>query len=147
MREAGDGAERKRDKNEDDRRCAMKVLRKKVLAAAALSAAMILFMLGPGARPAAAADDPAVLAADRDFVQAAAKSDAAALGKLLDTDFVWIDASGKKANRAQVLGSVPKLIINRQAPENRHDYDYGQVDVVRTDSARLHVMRVWVKRP
>src|SRR5437879_5703723 len=145
MREAGDWAERKRDKNEDDRRCAMKVLRKKVLAAAALSAAMILFMLGPGARPAAAADDPAVLAADRDFVQAAAKSDAAALGKLLDTDFVWIDASGKKANRAQVLGSVPKLIINRQAPENRHDY--GQVDVVRTDSARLHVMRVWVKRP
>lgn len=125
----------------------MKVLRKKVLAAAALSAAMILFMLGPGARPAAAADDPAVLAADRDFVQAAAKSDAAALGKLLDTDFVWIDASGKKANRAQVLGSVPKLIINRQAPENRHDYDYGQVGVVETDSARLHVMRVWVKRP
>src|SRR6266566_2786857 len=104
MREAGDWAERKRDKNEDDRRSAMKVLRKKVLAAAALSAAMILFMLGPGATPAAAADD-------RDFVQAAAKSDAAALGKLLDTDFVWIDASGKKANREQVLGSVPKLII------------------------------------
>src|SRR6266566_2912876 len=143
MREAGDWAERKRDKNEDDRRCAMKVLRKKVLAAAALSAAMLF----SAARPAAAADDPAVLAADRDFVQAAAKSDAAALGKLLDTDFVWIDASGTKANRAQVLGSVPKLIINRQAPENRHDYDYGQVGVVRTDSARLHVMRVWVKRP
>jgi len=78
-------------------------------------------------------------------MQAAAKSDAAALGKLLDTDCGWIDASGKKANRAQVRGSVPQLNINRQAPENRHDY--GQVGVVRTDSARLHVMRVWVKRP
>ena len=133
----------------------MKVLRKKVLAAAALSAAMLFSIVGFSARPAAEqagtanaiSPNPAVLAADRDFTQAAAKSDAAALGKLLDTDFVWIDASGKKANRAQVLGSVPKLIINRQAPENRHDYDYGQVGVVETDSGKLHVLRVWVKRP
>src|SRR6266478_2670314 len=138
MREAGDWAERKRDKNEDDRRCAMKVLRKKVLAAAALSAAMILFMLGPGARPAAAADDPAVLAADRDFVQAAAKSDAAALGKLLDTDFQWIRANGKVESRAQVLARMAKLIVDAGYPPaypgkadvRRHDY--GQVGVVQT---------------
>jgi hypothetical protein len=49
MREAGDWAERKRGKNEDDRRCAMKVLRKKVLAAAALSAAMLLFSIAGSA--------------------------------------------------------------------------------------------------
>src|SRR5437879_3596528 len=115
MREAGDWAERKRDKNEGDRRCAMKVLRKKVLAAAALSA-MILFMLGPGARPAAAADDPAVLAADRDFEQAIVKSDAAAMGKLLDATFVWIDASGKLENRAQVLARMRQLRINDPGP-------------------------------
>ncbi len=125
----------------------MNVLRKKVLAAAALSAAMILFMLGPGARPAAAADDPAVLAADRDFMQAAAKSDAAALGKLLDTDFVWIDASGKKANRAQVLGSAPKVATSDASGMKVRRHDYGQVGVVQTDDGRLHVMRVWVKRP
>jgi hypothetical protein len=132
----------------------MRLLRTNVLASAALSAAMMFFIVGSGAGQAGTANaigpNPAVLAADRDFTQAAAKSDTAALGKLLDADFVWIDASGKKANRAQVLGSVPKLVINRQAPEFRHDFDYGQVDVVLTDSperAKLHVMRVWVKRP
>ena len=82
----------------------MKTLHRNALAVAALSAAMLL----TAARPAAAADDPAVLAADRLSCQAAAKSDAAALGKLLDADFVWIDANGKVEKRAQVLGSVPK---------------------------------------
>jgi hypothetical protein len=121
----------------------MKILRRNALAAAALSAAMLL----TGARPSAAADDPAVLAADRDFAEAAAKSDTAALGKLLDADFVWIDASGKKANRAQVLGSVPKRASSDAGGSNVRRHDYGQVEVVQTDSGRLHVMRVWVKRP
>jgi hypothetical protein len=86
----------------------MRLLRRNMLAAAALSAAMLC----SGGRPAAAAADPAVLAADRDFAQAAAKPDAAALGKLLDADFQWIDVNGKTANRAQVLGGVPKPAIS-----------------------------------
>jgi hypothetical protein len=128
----------------------MKTLRGNVLAVAALSAGLIFSVVGSATLQAGTADavgpNPAVLAADRDFTQSAAKSDTAALGKLLDTDFVWIDASGKKVNRAQVLGSVPKLIINRQAPENRHDFDYAQVAVVQTDNGRMHVLRIWVKR-
>jgi hypothetical protein len=129
----------------------MKTLHRNVLAVAALSAGLLFSFAGSAASQAGTADavgpNPAVLAADRDFTQSAAKSDTAALGKLLDTDFVWIDASGKKVNRAQVLGSVPKLIINRQAPENRHDFDYAQVAVVQTNSGKMHVLRVWVKRP
>jgi len=124
----------------------MKVLRRNVLVTAALTAAM-LFSAG---RLAAAADDPAVLAADRDFAEAAAKSDKAALGKLLDADFVWIDANGKTANRAQVLGGVPKSDASDKTGAPKADtrrHDYGQVEVVQSDSGKLHVLRIWVKRP
>lgn len=120
----------------------MKVPSRNVLVTAALSAAMLLST----GRPAAAADDPAVLAADRDFTEAAAKSDKAALGKLLDADFVWIEASGKTADRAKVLGGVPKSDATGASSADTRRHDYGQVEVVQTDSGKLHVLRVWVKR-
>jgi hypothetical protein len=128
----------------------MKFMRVNVLVAGALSAAMLL----PVAKPTAAADDdPAVLAADRDFAAAVSKSDKAALGNLLDPDFVWIEANGKVEDRAQVLAGVPKrlipvLIINGKpqfAPVRWHDY--GEVGVAQTDEDRRHVLRIWVKRP
>jgi len=119
----------------------MKTLHRNVLAVAALSAAMLLAAAKP-----AAADDPAVLAADQTFVLAAAKSDAPALGKLLDSDFVWIDASGRLEKRAQVLGSVPKSGLSEAGGADvRHDY--GQVETVEANSGKMHVLRVWVKRP
>ena len=119
----------------------MKTLHRNVLAVAALSAAMLLAAAKP-----AAADDPAVLAADQTFVLAAAKSDAPALGKLLDSDFVWIDASGRLEKRAQVLGSVPKSGVSEAGGADvRHDY--GQVETVEANSGKMHVLRVWVKRP
>ena len=121
----------------------MKMLRRILFAAAALAAAM----LWAGARPAAAADDPAVLKADRDFVAAAAKSDAAALDKLLDTDFSWIDANGKTAKRSQLTASVPKPALGDASSSDVRRHDYGQVEVVQADSGKMHVLRVWVKRP
>lgn len=121
----------------------MKTLRRNFLVAVTLSAAMLF----SAARPVAAADDPAVLAADRDFVQAAAKSDGAALGKLLDADFVWIDANGKNEKRTQVLASAPKSAIQDASGADVRRHDYGQVEVVQTDTGKLHVLRVWVKRP
>ena len=126
----------------------MKILRRNLPAAGMLSAVMLFSILGFSGRPAVAADDPAVLTADRDFMQAVTKSDAAALGKLLDADFVWIDANGKMANRAQKLAGVRKLPINDPtAPGGVRRHDYGQVEVVQTDSGKMHVLRVWVKRP
>ena len=119
----------------------MRLLRTNVFVSAVISSALLFSATGR----AAPADDPAVLAADRDFMQAVTKSDPAALGKLLDTNFVWIDANGKTANRAHVQGSVPKPSDARGADVRRHDYE--QVDVVETDSGKMHVLRVWVKRP
>jgi len=120
----------------------MKTLHRNALAVAALSTAILL----TAARPAAAADDPSLLAADQNFAQAVAKPDAAALGKLLDSDFVWIDANGRVEKRAQVLGSVPKSgLSGAGGADVRHDY--GQVETVEANSGKMHVLRVWVKRP
>jgi hypothetical protein len=118
----------------------MMTLHRNGLAEATLCTAMLL----AAARPVAAVDDPAVLAADQDFVQAAAKSDAAALGKLLDTDFVWLDANGKLEKRVQVLGRVPGL---KEAGGADVRHDYGQVETVEANNGKMHVLRVWVKRP
>jgi hypothetical protein len=129
----------------------MNILRKNVLPVAVLCTAMFL----AGAGPAAAAEDPAVLAADQNFAQAVAKPDAAALGKLLDADFQWISANGKIESRKLVLARMAKLIVDAGYPAaypgagtpdvQRHDY--GEVETVEANSGKMHVLRVWVKRP
>ena len=83
----------------------------------ALLAALTCAMAFSAYRPALAADDAAVRAADGQFSQAAAQGDTAALGKLLDADFQWIDASGKVRGRAQVLTAVPKMLIPKPSRE------------------------------
>jgi Domain of unknown function (DUF4440) len=125
----------------------MKILRKNVLVVTALSAATLL----PGARL-TAADDPAVLAADQNFVQAMAKSDTAALDKLLDANFQWISANGKIESGKLVLARVGERAVDAGYPAttgtpNTRHHDYAQVEVVQTDSGGMHVLRVWVKRP
>src|SRR5258708_33630311 len=86
----------------------MRLLHTNVRAAAAIVCALIFSVAGTAPR-AAAADDPAVLAADWDFAQAAAKSDSAALGKLLDSDFIWIDVNGNVSDLYRVHCSVPMI--------------------------------------
>ena len=125
----------------------MKTLHSNVLAVAALCTAMLL----AGARPAAAADDPALLTADQNFVTAIAQSDSLALGKLLDADFQWISANGRIESRKLVLARVAERTVDAGYPRpgtpdvSRHDY--GQVETVEANSGKMHVLRVWVKRP
>jgi uncharacterized protein DUF4440 len=96
---------------------------------------------------AAGGGDPANSAADREFAQAVAKADKAALGKLLDGDFMWIDANGKTLHRAEVLSTVPKPGINDESGAQLMRYDYGEVATFQVHSGKMHVLRVWVKRP
>jgi hypothetical protein len=122
------------------------------LTANALLAALVCAIAFSAYRPALAADDAAVRAADGEFWQAAAKGDTGALGKLLDADFQWIDVSGNLLGRAQVLKAVPKMIIpwpiaNHLSPDSVRLHDYGQVALTETDNDRLHILRVWVMRP
>ncbi len=93
-----------------------------------------------------ASGDPAMLQADRAFVQAAAKADKAGLEQLLDADFTWTDFEGKTANKTQVLGALPKTAIADEQGAQRKEYAYGEIGDVQVNLGRTHVLRVWVKR-
>ncbi len=95
----------------------------------------------------AAASDPAMRKADRDFVKAVAKADTAILGELLDADFTWTDSSGKVKTKAQVLQSPPQPAISPESDADSKEYDYGRIADIQQNLGRLHVLRVWVKRP
>jgi hypothetical protein len=104
----------------------------------------------PVVRPVAAADskdDPSVLQADHALVAALGKADKAAADKLLDADFMWTNSAGATLSRAKVLGDLPKPPLGDESGIQVTEYTYGQVGEVRVARGKLHVMRVWVKRP
>jgi hypothetical protein len=94
----------------------------------------------------AGSDDQEVLQTDHDFVQAAAKADKATVAKLLDTDFTWTDADGRRRARTQVLGSIPSPTLGNEAGAEVNQRTYGQVSAVMAGRDKIHVLRIWVKR-
>jgi hypothetical protein len=97
-------------------------------------------------RPVAAADDDdAVVQSDHAFVEAIGKADKAALGKLLDVNFMWTDSAGKTLAKAQVLQNLPTPATGYDTEGK--EWTYGQVGTVQVASGKVHVLRVWVKRP
>ena len=107
----------------------------------------VLLAAQSGRRAIAAAEDPSLLQIDSDFVQAAAKDDKAALGRLLDADFTWTDADGKTQARADVLKSLPTPALGNETGAQLKPRTYGQVGAVMSDRGKVHVLRIWVKRP
>ena len=96
-------------------------------------------------RPVAAADEKqAVLATDATFLQAIAKGNKAEVDKLLEPDFMWVDANANQWTRAEVLQKLPSVANADVEPKVNI---YGQVAVVRADRDKAKVMRIWVKRP
>src|SRR6266436_3105915 len=91
--------------------------------------------------------DPAVMQADRAFVQAVAKGDAAGLGKILDAVFTWTDADGKTLTREEVLRSLPKDALGDESGAEVSERTYGQVGAVNVGRGTVHVLRLWVQRP
>jgi hypothetical protein len=98
-------------------------------------------------RPAAAADDPAWVAADRALVLAVARGGTNAAVNLLDADLTWTDAEGRTLGKAQIAQSLPKPAIADEGAAEVRRFDYGKVAVVEIDRAKLHALRVWVQRP
>jgi len=106
------------------------------------------FLLSASNRKTFAADgDAAVMQADRAFVQAAAKGDAAAIGKMLDAEFTWTDADGKTLTREEVLRAVPKGALGDESGAEVSERTYGQVGAVNVGSGKIHILRMWVQRP
>jgi hypothetical protein len=96
---------------------------------------------------AVAADDQSVLQADHEFVQAAAKGDKAAVGKILDADFTWTDADGKTRTRAEVLDSLPTPALGNETGAQVKQQIHSQVGAVMSGRDKTHVLRFWVRRP
>jgi hypothetical protein len=95
---------------------------------------------------AVAGEDQAALQADLDFAQAVAKSDKAAVGKLLDNDFTWTDSEGNSFKRWEVLESLPKSGVSDENSASRRTHGYGQVVAVIVNHGKVYALRIWVKR-
>ena len=105
-----------------------------------------LLLASLGMQGSADADETPALQADREFVQAAAKGDSAAVAKLLDTDFTWTDANGKTLSRAEVLSSLPTPALGDEAGAHQVRQTRSQVEGIMADRDKIHVLRLWVKR-
>jgi hypothetical protein len=123
----------------------MRALTVRFLAFAFLSAGFLLSVISSNAI--AAEGDPAVMQADHQFVQAAAKGDAAALGKLLDAEFTWTDTEGKTLAAEEVLRAVPKDALGDESGVELSERTYGQVGAVNASRGKVHILRMWVHRP
>ena len=95
----------------------------------------------------AAGGEDSALRADSSFADSAVKGDAAAVGKLLDSDFSWTDAAGKTFTRAEVLASVPKPSIADATTAQRRHRNYADVELIQARGGRANILRIWVKRP
>lgn len=92
---------------------------------------------------AASDDHQALLQADHALLQAFAKADKAALDQLLDKNFTWIDSNGKTLSRAAALKTPPSPANSNVDVQERI---YGQAAVLRANSGRIQVLRIWAKR-
>jgi hypothetical protein len=92
-------------------------------------------------------NNPDVLAADHALVASLAKPDKAAMEKLIDADFVWTNSAGDTIGRAKVLESMPKPPLGDESGAQTSERTYGQVGAVQVAIGKLHVLRIWVKRP
>jgi hypothetical protein len=87
--------------------------------------------------------DSSPLVVDRTLVHALESKDKAAAAQLLDADLIWIDATGHRFTREEVLEKLP-VVANAdvEAPPRT----YGETAVVRANRGKMNVVRVWVKR-
>ena len=108
---------------------------------------VLIAIVGAMMTPRAATLDAAVMDADRSFVRSVAAGDAKGTAVLLDDAFMWTTADGQTLNRGRVSQAQPKPAIGDERSAQTMTYDYGTVGVVEVNSAKLHTLRIWVKRP
>ncbi len=77
------------------------------------------------------------------MLKAFEKKDQATLEHLLDTHFIWIDSSGRRLARAELLKDPPPVADADVGAQVRA---YGDSAVVRANRGKMNVLRIWVKR-
>ena len=91
--------------------------------------------------------DPFASKADKAFRDAVSHSDSKALAALLDVNFSWTDVNGKTQSATEISRALPKRLIADESKARMEDASYGAIADVQAHSGRMHVLRVWVKRP
>lgn len=82
---------------------------------------------------------------DQDFVQAIARNDKAAVGRLLDDDFTWTDAKGRTLDKTQVLENLPVPALGDENQADQRERVNRKIVIHRTERDHIYVLRVWVK--
>ena len=95
----------------------------------------------------AAGDDDAVLQSDHAFVAALAKSDKAAAEKYFDPQIMWTNMDGETIGKAKITGDLPKAPLGDESSAQTTVRTYGQLAAVQVASGKVHLLRIWVKRP
>jgi hypothetical protein len=108
---------------------------------------VLIAIVGATMTPTSAALDTAAAMADRAFVRSTATGDAKGAAALLDDAFTWTTADGRTLDRTRVTQATPNPAIADESSAQTSTYDYGTVAVIEVNSAKLHTLRVWVKRP
>ena len=108
--------------------------------------AVLASVFAQNAPPRPAADEQAVLQADRAFLQSVGQANRTALGGFLDAEFTWTDAEGRTLIRAEVLRDLPKPAIADEGSAQITAHNYGLVEMIQTHRGREHILRIWVKR-
>ena len=99
---------------------------KHVLLLALTFGAVSAAVLTAQTKPAATGDD-AVMQADHALVNALEKGDTAAINKLLDADFSWIDTDGIMWAREDALRAGLKPLVPVAADVRYTEHKYGKV--------------------
>lgn len=110
-----------------------------------LPAVFALGLVAPAASVGRGAEEqPAILDADHQFVEAA--NGGSGLSTLLDGDFTWTDQMGATRSRAEVLKNAPPPALGDEKQAAISQLTYGQVRAVMAARDRIQVLRIWVKR-
>jgi len=122
-------------------------------ALSALPLALAAVSSSPDAQGGAANAASDTLALDRTFLQAIERGESAALERVADTDFTWIDPRGVSAAREDLLkafaaGKGPKPALGAGSDVQVENVAYGsQLAVIRRHKDKTHSLNVWVRRP
>ena len=95
-----------------------------------------------------ATGDDAIVRADRTLVAAFEKGDKAAIGKLLDADFSWIDTDGIMWAREDALRAGLKPLVPSGSDVKITEFKYGSKVVwIQNNQGNKFAAHFWVLRP
>jgi hypothetical protein len=93
------------------------------------------------------ANDDAVVQADRAVVVAFEKGNRAALNKLLDADFSWIDTDGIMWEKPDVFRAGLKPLVPSASDVKITEFKYGKVIWIQENQGNKFAAHFWVQRP